>query len=473
MLGRILKLLRPHWLLFLCSLLLNTLAVFFTLLVPIEIGMGVDQVVGKDCVDFDLLFGHILRIVLYIALTAVCQWTQQQCSNAAAYRIVKKLRSDAYAHLHVLPLSSLDRHPSGDTISRVITDIDQLSDGLLLGFNQLFTGILTIIGTIWFLLSIRANLALIVIILTPVSLFIARFIANRSYSHFQSQAAARGSMTGLINESLGNLKLVQAFCHEKKDEEEFEKRNTRFSESSLLATFYSSLTNPVTRFVNALIYGGVAIAGCLLCMISPAGLVLTIGELTSFLAYVRQYSQPFNDITGVVTEFQNSMASAARVFALLDAEPESPDPEDPADPGTVRGQVDLEHVSFSYLPEKPLIEDLNLSVSPGLRVAIVGPTGCGKTTLINLLMRFYDVNKGSILLDGTDIRNMTRGSLRKNYGMVLQETWLREGTIRENITYGAPDASDTQVEKAARAAYAHSFIDRMPEGYDTDIGQRG
>jgi len=472
--SRILLCIRPYLPLVILSLFLAVISVFLQLVIPVWIGDGVDVITGKGSVDFSALLQIIRKIVICICLTAAAQWIMNHVNNVITYRIVRDLRVQAFHKIHSIPLSWLDSHSSGDLLSRVITDIEQLSDGLLLGFTQLFTGVITIIGTIIFMVSLQPLATLIVVVFTPLSFLIAKFISSHAYSYFRKQSAARGNVTDLTNEMLGGLKVVQTFGHEKKAMDEFSERNHELSGYSLKATFFSSLTNPATRFVNSLIYDGVALAGCLLCFLSPfGGAVMTIGSLTSFLSYVKQYSQPFNDITGVLTEFQNSVASAARVFELLDTEPEPADASDAVTLEHANGAVKLDHVAFSYVPEKPLIEDLNVDVHPGQRIAIVGPTGCGKTTLINLLMRFYDVNSGSITVDGTDIRHIVRTSLRDNYGMVLQDTWLKSGTIRENISYGKPDATDEEIIAAAKKAYAHSFIMRMPKGYDTEIEENG
>ena len=472
--SRILLCIRPYLPLVILSLVLAVISVFLQLIIPVWIGDGVDAIMGKGSVDFSTLLQIIRKIVICICLTAAAQWIMNHVNNVITYRIVRDLRVQAFHKIHSIPLSWLDTHSSGDLLSRVITDIEQLSDGLLLGFTQLFTGVITIIGTIIFMVSLQPLATLIVVVFTPLSFVIAKFISSHAYSYFQKQSAARGNVTDLTNEMLGGLKVVQTFGHEKKAMDEFSERNHELSGYSLKATFFSSLTNPATRFVNSLIYDGVALAGCLLCFLSPfGGAVMTVGSLTSFLSYVKQYSQPFNDITGVLTEFQNSVASAARVFELLDTKPEPADDSDAVTLEHASGAVKLDHVAFSYVPEKPLIEDLNVNVQPGQRIAIVGPTGCGKTTLINLLMRFYDVDSGSITVDGTDIRHIVRTSLRDNYGMVLQDTWLKSGTIRENISYGKPDATDEEIIAAAKKAYAHSFIMRMPKGYDTEIEENG
>ena len=466
---RILQYIRPYTGLVILSLVLSVLTVGLTLYIPILTGQGVDYIVGKGQVNFQGLLAVIAGIVASISVTALAQWFMNHINNKITYRIVRDLRVQAFDHLQELPLSYVDRHSSGDLLSRIVTDIDQFSDGLLLGFTQLFTGVATILGTILFMLRINVWITLIVVLLSPLSFLIAGFISKRSFAMFRKQSEARGEITGFTNEMLGGIKVVQAFHHQQEAQEEFDQINQKLSEYSLKATFFSSITNPATRFMYSAIYAGVAIAGGFSAI---AGAV-TVGQLSSFLSYTNQYTKPFNDITGVLTEFQNSIASAARVFALLD---EPPAPAEPADAIALtepEGRILLEHVDFSYSPENPLIQDLNLSVKPGQRIAIVGPTGCGKTTLINLLMRFYDVQKGSIQVDGHDIRQITRQSLRTSYGMVLQETWLRSASIRDNIAYGKPEATMEEVMAAAKKAHAHSFIMRMPQGYDTMIAEGG
>ena len=390
-------------------------------------------------------------------------------NNIITYRVVKDIRTKAFGHLEVLPLSYIDSHPSGDIISRIITDIDQFSEGLLMGFTQFFTGVMTILGTLLFMVSINPLITLVVVVLTPVSLFVASFIAKKTYVMFKHQSETRGELTTLTDEMLGNMKVVQAFGYQKEAEERFHKINNKLAGYSLRATFFSSITNPATRFVNSLVYAAVGITGAYAVIRG----FMTVGQLTSFLSYANQYTKPFNEISGVVTELQNALASAARVFELIDEKTILEDKKDATVLENVKGQVEIEHVNFSYTPDRPLIEDLNLSVKPGERVAIVGPTGCGKTTVINLLMRFYDVNSGSIKVEGKDIRDVTRKSLRTSYGMVLQETWLKSGTIRDNIAYGRPEATEEEIVSAAKEAHAHSFIMRMPQGYDTVISEDG
>lgn len=468
-LRRILHYIRPYTALVVLSLLLSALTVGLTLYIPILTGRGVDYIVGEGQVDFAGLMAVITGILLSIAVTAAAQWIMNHINNKITYRIVRDLRVQAFNHLQELPLSYVDRHSSGDLLSRVITDIDQFSDGLLLGFTQLFTGVATIVGTILFMLGINPWITLVVVVLSPMSFLVADFISKKSFTMFKKQSETRGELTGFTNEMLGGIKVVQAFGHQDEANKEFDEINKRLSEYSLKATFFSSITNPATRFMYSAIYAGVAIAGCF----SVMGGMLTVGQLSSFLSYTNQYTKPFNDITGVLTEFQNSIASAARVFELID-EPAAP--AEPADAVVLtepEGRILLKDVDFSYTPGVPLIQDLNLSVKPGQRIAIVGPTGCGKTTLINLLMRFYDVQKGSIQVDGHDIRQITRHSLRTSYGMVLQETWLKSASIRDNIAYGRPDATEEEIIEAAKKAHAHSFIMRMPEGYDTIISEGG
>ena len=468
-LRRILHYIRSYTALVVLSLLLSALTVGLTLYIPILTGRGVDYIVGEGQVDFAGLMAVITGILLSIAVTAAAQWIMNHINNKITYRIVRDLRVQAFDHLQELPLSYVDRHSSGDLLSRVVTDIDQFSDGLLLGFTQLFTGVATIVGTILFMLGINPWITLVVVVLSPMSFLVADFISKKSFTMFKKQSETRGELTGFTNEMLGGIKVVQAFGHQDEANKEFDEINKRLSEYSLKATFFSSITNPATRFMYSAIYAGVAIAGCF----SVMGGMLTVGQLSSFLSYTNQYTKPFNDITGVLTEFQNSIASAARVFELID-EPAAP--AEPADAVVLtepEGRILLKDVDFSYTPDVPLIQDLNLSVKPGQRIAIVGPTGCGKTTLINLLMRFYDVQKGSIQVDGHDIRQITRHSLRTSYGMVLQETWLKSASIRDNIAYGRPDATEEEIIEAAKKAHAHSFIMRMPEGYDTIISEGG
>ena len=451
------------------SLFLAVVTVATTLYAPVLLGRGVDLIVGKGNVDFAGLFQILKQIAVLIVITAAAQWLMNHINNKITYRVVMDIRTKAFDHLEVLPLKYVDSHRHGDILSRVIADIDQFSEGLLMGFTQLFTGVMTIFGTLIFMLSVNPFITAVVVILTPISLFVASFIAKKTFSMFQLQSQTRGELTALVDEVLGNEKVVQAFGREEAAQKQFAEINERLQKCSLRAIFFSSITNPSTRFVNGLVYAGVCIAGAFAAIQG----MLSVGQLSAFLSYANQYTKPFNEISGVVTELQNALASASRVFELIDEEPITPDAPDARKLADAEGKVELAHVHFSYDPQVRLIEDLNLSVHPGQRVAIVGPTGCGKSTVINLLMRFYDVDKGSISVDGTDIRNITRKSLRTSYGMVLQETWLRSGTIRENIAYGRPDATEEEITQAAKQAHAHSFIKRMPQGYDTVISEDG
>ncbi|MBW4846244.1 MAG: ABC transporter ATP-binding protein/permease [Lachnospiraceae bacterium] len=451
------------------SLACAFVTVLLTLYVPILTGRAIDCIVGAGAVDFAGMWTILKQIGIIIAITAAAQWLMSHINNLITYRVVKDIRTQAFNKLEILPLKYIDSHSHGDIINRIITDIDQFSDGLLMGFTQLFTGVLTILGTLVFMFSMNPSITVVVVLVTPVSLFVASFIARRTFRMFKMQSQTRGELTSLVEEMLGNQKVVQAFAHEADAQEKFEDINEDLRVWSLKATFFSSITNPATRFVNSLVYASVGIAGAFAAV---KGL-LSVGQLASFLSYANQYTKPFNEISGVVTELQNALASAARVFELIDEEPQVPEEPDAAVLSNAKGEISLEHVYFSYNPEVALIEDMNLNVRPGQRVAIVGPTGCGKSTVINLLMRFYDVNSGSIRVDGTDVRHMTRQSLRTSYGMVLQETWLKSGTIRENIAYGKPDANEEEIILAAKESHAHSFIRRMPEGYDTVISEDG
>ena len=453
----------------LASLVLAAITVASTLYLPVLIGYAVDCIVSAGHVDFTKLTGILGKMAVMIAITAISQWLMNHINNVITYRVVKDIRTKAFDHLEILPLKYIDSHPSGDVVSRIIADIDQFSEGLLMGFTQLFTGVITILGTLGFMFSINPLIAVVVVCVTPVSLVVASFIAKKTYVMFKAQSETRGELTSLVDEMLGNQKVVQAFGHEDEAQESFEEINERLRGYSLKAIFFSSITNPATRFVNSLVYASVGVAGAFAAVRG----YLSVGQLSSFLSYANQYTKPFNEISGVVTELQNALASAARVFALIDEEPITPDDADAVDLKQAEGSVELDHVNFSYVPEKSLIEDFNLSVKPGQRIAIVGPTGCGKSTVINLLMRFYDVKSGAVKVDGNDVRHMTRRSLRANYGMVLQETWLKSGTIRDNIAYGKPDATDEEIIRAAKEAHAHSFIKRMPEGYNTVITEDG
>ena len=466
---RVLRYIRKYRIYVIFSLLLALVTVGTTLYAPILTGRAIDQIIRKGEVDFTTLFAILRKILVLICITGVSQWLMNLCNNRITYRVVKDVRTKAFFHLENLPLRYVDSHQYGDVVSRVIADVDQFSDGLLMGFTQFFTGILTILGTLAFMIYLDVRITLIVVLVTPVSLFVAAFIAKKTYSMFTLQSKTRGELTGLINEMVENQRVVQAFGYEEESVRRFSEINAELNRHSLRATFFSSITNPSTRFVNSLVYAGVCIGGAVAAMNGG----ITVGILASFLSYANQYTKPFNEISGVVTELQNALACAARVFELLDEEPLPEEPADAVDLAEAEGSVQIEHVAFSYVPEKPLITDLNLAVKPGQRIAIVGPTGCGKTTVINLLMRFYDVNEGRICVDGTDVRQMTRKSLRRNYGMVLQETWLKSGTIRENIAYGSPEATEEEIVAAAKAAHAHSFIERMPQGYDTVITEDG
>lgn len=473
-LRKVLKYVQRHGFFMVLSILFAAITVALTLYTPILIGDAIDLIVGKGQVDFAGIAAILIKTGIIIGITALIQWLMNTINNRITYHVVRDIRNEAFRKIEILPLSYIDAHPYGDIVNRVIADADQFADGLLMGFTQLFTGIVTILGTLFFLFSISWQIAIVVVIVTPLSLFIARFIANRTYRMFRVQSETRGQQTAFIDEMIGNQKVVQAFSHEGEALEEFNRINDRLADCSLRATFYSSLTNPCTRFVNSVVYAGVALAGALIC-IATAGAVnpFTIGQLSACLSYANQYTKPFNEISGVVTELQNALACASRLFELIEEEPQIPEPADAVELADVKGSVELNDVSFSYVPDRKLIEGLNLSVKPGQRIAIVGPTGCGKTTIINLLMRFYDVNSGSITVEGTDIRNATRNSLRSSYGMVLQETWLRSGTIRDNIVMGKPDATDEEIIAAAKASHAHSFIKRLPQGYDTVINEDG
>ena len=466
---RILLLLKPYTLFLILSFVFAIISVGLTLYVPIIIGDSIDFIVEEGNVNFSGIKITLIRLLLVVIITAIAQWFMNLCNNRMTFYIVKDIREKTFRQLQIVPLKYVDSHQYGDIISRVVTDVEQLSDGLLMGFTQLFTGIITILGTLVFMLSINVKITLIVVLITPLSLFMANFIAKRTFSMFQLQSKTRGEMTSLVEEMVGNQKVVQAFGYEEEAKGRFDVINERLQSCSVKAIFFSSLTNPSTRFINGLVYAGVGIFGA----ISAIQGRITVGKLSSFLNYANQYTKPFNEISGVVTELQNAFASARRVFELMDEPAQIPDKKDAIQLHEVDGSVQLSHVSFSYKKEVSLIEDLNLSVKPGQRIAIVGPTGCGKTTIINLLMRFYDVDQGSIIVCGHDIRDITRDSLRANYGMVLQETWLKSGTIRENIAYGRPEATDEEVINAAKAAHAHSFISRLPNGYDTLINEEG
>lgn len=456
------------------SMILAVVIVALTLYAPILIGNAIDEIAGKDNVDFSNVAQILMKTAVVIGITAVLQWVMNAINNRITYHVVRDIRNAAFRHIEVLPLSYIDANPYGDIVNRVIADADQFSEGLLMGFTQLFTGVATIVGALIFMFTISWPIAVVVVVATPLSLFVAKFIASRTYRMFRLQTETRGKQTAFIDEMIGSQKVVQTFSHEEKSLRDFDVINDRLAEYSLKATFYSSLSNPSTRFVNSVIYAGVALCGALMC-ISSAGTAaaFTIGQLSCCLSYTNQYTKPFNEISGVITELQNALACAARLFELIEEKPQVEEPADAVKLTDVKGSVELDNVSFSYVPDRKLIENLSLTVKPGQRVAIVGPTGCGKTTIINLLMRFYDVNGGSVSVEGSDIRNVTRRSLRESYGMVLQETWLKSGTIRDNIVMGKPDATDEEVIAAAKASHAHSFIKRMPQGYDTVIGEDG
>lgn len=451
------------------SLIFAAVTVAITLYIPRLTGNAIDLIIGKGRVDFNGVWYILVQIGIFSAVAALAQWFMNTCNNKITYGVVKDIRDEAFSKIEKLPLKYIDTHPYGDTVSRVIADADQFADGLLMGFTQLFSGVITILATVGFMISINPGIAAIVVVLTPISIFVAKFIAGRTHDMFKLQSVTRGEQTALIDEMVGNQKVVQAYGQEKEVLEKFDEVNERLAKCSLRAVFFSSLTNPCTRFVNNLVYAVIAVVGAILAINRG----ITIGDLTCLLSYANQYTKPFNEISGVITELQNSFVCAERVLELIEEEPVVPDSPDAVELTDADGSLELRNVSFSYVPEKKLIENLNLKVKPGQRIAIVGPTGCGKTTLINLLMRFYDVNSGNIVISGVPVKNMTRKSLRKSFGMVLQETWLKSGTIRENIVMGKPDATDEEVIAAAKAAHAHSFIKRLPDGYNTVISEDG
>ncbi len=471
-LKEVLKYIKKYMFYVALSVIFAAATVAMTLYVPILTGDAIDLIVGKGNVDFSAVYAIVKKIIIVVGLTALSQWIMNICNNKITYGVIRDIRKDAFEKLEILPLKYIDSHSHGDIVSRVITDVDTFADGLLMGFTQLFTGVITILGTLIFMITINVKITFVVVLITPISLFVASFIAKKTYRMFRLQSETRGEQTALIDEMIGNQKVVQAFGHEDEALEQFDEINGRLQKWSLKAIFFSSITNPSTRFVNSLVYTGVGITGAFTVITNPA---FTVGQLSCFLSYANQYTKPFNEISGVVTELQNALACAARIFELIKEEPQIPDNEDARvlKDTDVDGALELENVYFSYVPEKKLIENFNLSVKPGERVAIVGPTGCGKSTVINLLMRFYDVNSGSIKVEGTDIRNITRDSLRSSYGMVLQETWLKEGTIRENLCMGKPDATEEEMIVAAKASHAHSFIKRLKDGYDTYITEDG
>ena len=466
-LKKVLLRVRRYWAGLIASLILATVYVVMSLYIPILVGDAIDCIVEAGNVDFASMKQYLAGVAVCAAVAGVAQWVMSMINNSITFKVTRNIRNEAFRHIQTLPLKYLDSHPQGDIVSRVVSDVDTFADGLLMGFTQLFTGVMTIAGTLLFMLSIHWGIALVVILITPLSLVVANFIATRTYSMFRAQTVTRGEQTGLIDEIVGGLKIVQAFGHEKASLEQFDEINDRLEKCSLKAIFFSSLTNPCTRFVNSVVYAGVGLTGALVALAGG----ISVGSLTIFLNYANQYTKPFNEISGVVTELQNALACAGRVFELIEEAPESADPE--GETPEIRGSVQIRDLKFSYDPKKPLIDDFHLDVEPGQRVAIVGPTGCGKTTFINLIMRFYDPQGGEIRLDGTDTMSMSRKALRRNVGMVLQDTWLKAGTIRENIAMGKPEANMEEIIHAAKQAHAHSFIKRLPQGYDTVIGESG
>lgn len=468
-LKKVLIRIRRYWPTLIAAIILATVNVGMTLYIPILVGSAIDCIVDAGQVDFDQMWIFLRGVILCAAIGGLSQWVMSELCNRMTFQVTRDIRNEAFRHIQVLPISYIDQHAQGDLVSRVIADVDTFADGLLMGFTQLFTGVMTILGTLVFMLRIHWGTALVVVCITPLSLVVANFIATRTYSMFRLQTVTRGEQTSLIDETIGNIKVVQAFGHEDASMEQFDEINGRLEKASLRAIFFSSLVNPCTRFVNSLAYAGVGLTGALMAISGG----ITVGNLTSFLNYANQYTKPFNEISGVVTELQNALACSGRVFELIEAPERSPEPEHPQCPDPVKGAVDIRNLKFSYVPEKPLIDNFNLSVQPGQRIAIVGPTGCGKTTFINLLMRFYDPQGGEIRLDGINTMDMNRGQLRRCVGMVLQDTWLKAGTIRENIAMGKPDATQEEIETAAKQAHAHSFIRRLPEGYDTVISEAG
>lgn len=466
---RVLNYIKGYRLYLAISILLAVVTVALTLYIPVLVGNAIDCIVGKGKVDFNAIKPILIQIAVVAIATAVAQWVMNICNNKITYNVSRDIRNKAIKKIEKLPLNYIDTHPSGDTVSRVIADVDQFSDGLLMGFTQLFTGVVTIVATLCFMLSLNVITTLVVVLITPLSLFVAKFIASKTYNMFKQQSEIRGEQTAFIEEMIENQKVVQAYTHEDENEEKFDSINQRLCESSLKAVFFSSITNPSTRFVNNLVYAGVAFVGALMVINNS----LTIGNLTCFLSYANQYTKPFNEISGVITELQNALACATRVFELIDEAEIPPQPENAIELDNVEGNIELNNVYFSYTKDKKLIENFNLLVKSGQRVAIVGPTGCGKTTLINLLMRFYDTTSGEIKVDDNEIKSLTLKSLRQSYGMVLQETWLKAGTIRENITMGKPDATEAEIIEASKKSHAHSFIKRLPQGYDTVIGEDG
>ena len=467
--AKVLLRVRRYWLLLILSVLLAAVHVITNLYIPVLVGFAIDYIIAAGQVDFPMVMHYLQQILICAAVGSLSQWIMSQLNNRVTYRVTRDIRNEAFAHIQQMPLSYLDSHPHGDLVSRVISDVDTFADGLLMGFTQFFTGILTILGTLLFMLRISFPIALVVVCITPLSLLVARFIAQRTHSMFKQQSATRGEQTALIDESINGLKVVQAYGREDETLQKFDEINARLGECSLQAIFFSSMTNPATRFVNSVVYAGVGLVGAL----SAINGGITPGNLTSFLNYANQYTKPFNEISGVITELQNALACADRVFQLIEAPTQTPDPENSESLAAFHGAVEIRDLDFSYVPKKPLIQDFNLEVQPGQRIAIVGPTGCGKTTFINLLMRFYDPDDGQIMLDGVDTRNVARKMLRRNIGMVLQDTWLQAGTIRDNIAMGRPEATEDEIINAAKQAHAHSFIKRLPQGYDTVIGEAG
>ena len=466
---KVLRYVRRYWLGLVVSLLLATLSVIMSLEIPILVGKAIDCILDQGRVDFVAMRPYLVGVAVCAVTAAVSQWLMSQIHNRITFRVTRDIRNKAFAHIQVLPLRYLDSHPQGDTVSRLISDVDTFADGLLLGFAQLFTGAMTILGTLIIMLRIHWGIALVVVVITPMSLLVAKFIATKTYTMFKLQSTTRGEQTAMVDETLGQIKVVRAFGHEKETMKRFDEINERLHKASLRAIFFSSLTNPCTRFVNSLVYAGVALVGALLAMTTG----FSVGSLTVFLNYANQYTKPFNEISGVITELQNALACAGRVFELMETPARTPEPEVPKYPEKISGAVEIKKLRFSYVPEKPLIENFNLSVKPGWRVAIVGPTGCGKTTFINLLMRFYDPQEGSICLDDVNTMEMDRGDLRRCVGMVLQDNWLKAATIRENIAMGKPDATEEEIIAAAKQAHAHSFIRRLPKGYDTVLSEAG
>lgn len=467
---KVLRYLKPYWFYLGLSLVFAAVSVALTLYVPKLTGRAIDHIIGAGKVDFPAVLAILKQIAVAIVFTGLAQWIMNICNNKMTYHIVRDIRNEAFRKIEILPLKYIDSHSYGEIVSRVIADVDQFADGLLMGFTQLFTGVMTIVGTILFMLATNVGITFVVVLITPLSFFVAAFIAKRTFTMFRLQSETRGEQTSLIDEMIGNQRVVQAFSHEEKAMEQFDEINDRLEKCSLKAIFYSSITNPATRFVNNVVYTGVGLVGALTAV---AGRI-SVGDLSCLLSYANQYTKPFNEISGVVTELQNALACAGRIFDLIEEEPQVPEKENAVDlANAFQGKINLSHVYFSYAPEQRLIEDFNLAVKPGQRVAIVGSTGCGKTTMINLLMRFYDVDSGEIRIDGTDIRDMTRKSLRTGFGMVLQDTWLKAGTIRENIVMGKPDATEEEIVAAAKASHAHSFIKRLSDGYDTVISEDG